>query len=60
MILNREDVFSQIFKEGIGPREIQSNVCALIRDLEKSVNFLKNMNKVIEFESGGNEKQSFN
>ena len=59
IILNREDIFSQIFKAGIGSGEIQANVCALIRDLEKSVNFLKNINKVVEFESSGNEKQSF-
>ena len=59
MIINREDLFSQIFREGLGPREVQANVCALIRDLEKSVNLLKNMNKVIDFESNWSEKQSF-
>lgn len=49
-------MFSQIFKEGINEVEVKSNVCALIRDLEKSINFLKNMNKVIDYESNFNDK----
>ena len=56
LILNREDIFQSIFPEGIGRRGIESNVCALIRDLEKSVNLLKNFNRVAEYESTFNEK----